>query len=319
MKARALFFPGSLMRRFSPIGARREQAIARIASNVLPWPGLRHGLSLGRLGDLEVRLAVNSFEVRQAQALRYRIFYEEMSAVPDFRARHTRRDVDRFDKLCDHLLVVDHAGGHEEIVGTYRLLRNEIAARHGGFYSAGEFDVMPLLARLPENRFLELGRSCVLPLYRNKRALELLWHGVWAYVRMHRIDVMLGCASLIGTDAEKLALPLSFLHHYARASEEWFVRAREERRVAMDLMPASAIDRRAALRALPPLIKGYLRLGAMVGDGAVVDRQFGTTDVLMVLPVAAIASRYIDYYGTDASRYALKPLNPASERPLAAA
>ncbi len=100
---------------------------------------------------------------------------------------------------------------------------------------------------------------------------------------------------------------------------EWSVRAHEALRVEMDRMPLAAIDERAALRALPPLVKGYLRLGAMVGDGAVVDRQFGTTDVLMVLPVAAIAARYIDHYGAEASRYALKPRENASERSRVAA
>ncbi len=321
MTAGALLSPRNLVRRFKPtIVAGTDRALARIAkSNVLAWPIARRGLSLGRLGDLEVRLAATTFEVKRAQALRYQVFYEEMSAVPDFRARQTRRDVDRFDRLCDHLLVVDHTGERSEIVGTYRLLRHAIAARHGGFYSAGEFEIAPLLSRMSELRFLELGRSCVLPPYRNKRALELLWHGVWAYVRMHRIDVMLGCASLAGTDPERLALPLSFLHHHARASEEWRVRACQGQGVAMDRMPREAIDPRAALRALPPLVKGYLRLGAMVGDGAVIDRQFGTTDVLMVLPVAQIAARYVDYYGADASRYALKPHASTEARPLVAA
>ncbi len=324
MTAAELLSPRNLVRRFKPtIAAGTDRALSRIArSNVLSWPVPRRGVSLGRLGDLEVRLAANAFEVRRAQALRYEVFYGEMAAVPDQRMRQTRRDADRFDKFCDHVLVVDHAQRQArlgaKIVGTYRVLRHEIAAQHCGFYSAGEFEIAPLLSRMPELRFLELGRSCILPPYRSKRALELLWHGVWAYVRMHRIDVMLGCASLAGTDPEQLALPLSFLHHHARASAEWSVSARENLHVAMNRMPPAAIDPKAALRALPPLVKGYLRLGAMVGDGAVVDRQFGTTDVLMVLPVAAIASRYVDYYGSDASRYALK-CGPADERPLVAA
>ncbi len=324
MTAGALLSPRNLARRFSPaIAAGTDRALARLAkSNVLPWPVPRSGLSLGRLGDLEVRLAASAAEVRRAQALRYQIFYEEMAATPSLRARQTRRDFDRFDRICDHVLVIDHSAarassGEHAIVGTYRLLRHDVAERHGGFYSAGEFDIAPLLQRKPESRFLELGRSCVLAPYRGKRAIELLWHGVWAYVRMHRIDVMLGCASLAGTDPEPLALPLSFLHHQARAPEEWSVRAREALRVEMNRIPLAAIDTRAALRALPPLVKGYLRLGAMIGDGAVIDRQFGTIDVLTVLPVAAIASRYIDHYGGDAERYAVSA--PARVRPRAAA
>jgi putative hemolysin len=152
--------------------------------------------------------------------------------------------------------------------------------------------------------FLELGRSCVLAPYRNKRTVELLWHGIWTYVLRHRIDVMLGCASLDGTDPEKLALPLSFLHHFAAAPEAWHTRALPGRRVDMNLMPKDAIDPKAALRSLPPLIKGYLRLGASIGDGAVVDHQFGTTDVLIVLPVSAINARYIEHFGADATRHA---------------
>jgi putative hemolysin len=152
-------------------------------------------------------------------------------------------------------------------------------------------------------RFLELGRSCVLRAYRGKRTVELLWQGVWSYVLMHRIDVMIGCASLEGTDPHRLAVPLSFLHHYARSPADWRVHAHPDRMIDMNRMAKSAIDTRVALHALPPLIKGYLRLGATIGDGAVVDTQFGTTDVCMVLPVAHIAQRYIDFYGPDASRH----------------
>ena len=140
--------------------------------------------------------------------------------------------------------------------------------------------------------------------YRNKRTVELLWHGIWAYVLMHRIDAMVGCASLEGTDPERLALPLAFLHHHVGSPEEWRVRANSDRYVSMDLMPKEAIDARAALHALPAHMKGYLRLGGHIGDGAVVDHQFGTTDVFVVLPVASISERYINYYGADASRHA---------------
>jgi putative hemolysin len=263
---------------------------------------------LGRLGTLEVRLARSAADVRRAQRLRFNVFYKEMSAVPDAAARLARRDIDPYDALCDHLLVVDHATlnrfGRPSVVGTYRLLRQDVAERHAGFYSSGEFDVAALLARHRGARFLELGRSCVLPPYRNKRTVELLWHGIWSYVLQHRFDVMIGCASLEGTDPDALALPLSFLHHFARAPEAWRVSALPARRVEMNRLPAAAIDRKAALHALPPLIKGYLRLGAGIGDDAVIDRQFGTTDVFIVLPVAAINARYIGHFGEAAQRHA---------------
>ena len=263
---------------------------------------------LGRIGALEVRLAVEAREVKKAQRLRYKVFYEEMSAIPDIQTQMSRRDRDAFDDICDHLLVIDHdtigKSGEPAIVGTYRLLRQEVAQSGAGFYSAGEFDLAPLIERHGGLHFLELGRSCVLRPYRTKRTVELLWHGIWSYVRSHRIDVMIGCASLEGTDPERLALPLAFLHHHARAPEAWQVGALPGRRVAMDRIAAEAVDAKAALRLLPPLLKGYLRVGCYVGDGAVVDRQFGTTDVMIVLPVKAINQRYVDHYGVDATRFA---------------
>jgi putative hemolysin len=233
-----------------------------------------------------------------------------MSAAADARTHILRRDTDAFDLICDHLLVIDHARPLSrfrhmpEIVGTYRLLRQEVADRNAGFYTQGEFDISSVLRQQGSLRFLELGRSCVLKAYRTKRVVELLWHGIWTYALRHRTDVMIGCASLDGTDPDRLALPLSFLHHNARIPEEWSVRAREHLRVDMNRMPAAAVDARMALRSLPPLIKGYLRLGALVGDGAVIDRQFGTTDVCVVLPVSAIREKYLGHFGADASRFA---------------
>jgi putative hemolysin len=264
---------------------------------------------LGRIGSLEVRLAQQKRDVKRAQKLRYRVFYKDGTAIADAATMLARRDKDAFDKICDHLLVIDHAAkpsmsGKQPVVGTYRLLRQDVAENHGGFYTEDEFDISGLVDRHAGMRFLELGRSCVLPPYRNKRTVELLWHGIWSYVRQHRLDVMIGCASFEGTDPDRLALPLSFLHHYAQAPEAWRAAAHSSRRVEMNRMAKEAINPKAALHELPPLIKGYLRLGAYIGDGAVIDHQFGTTDVLIVMPVSAINARYIGHFGVDASRHA---------------
>ncbi len=264
------------------------------------------GRTLGRIGNLEVRLATSRSEIRRAQRLRFKVFYEEMSAVPTGLASLSRRDSDAYDAFCDHLLVLDHdklkpaktpfRAPRPKVVGTYRLLRGEVAERHHGFYSEGEYDLSPVLAAQGGKRLLELGRSCVLKPYRGKRTVELLWQGIYAYILHHRIDALIGCASLEGTDPDRLALPLSFLHHHARAPEPWRACALPERGVRMDRLSKEAVDPKAALQALPPLIKGYLRLGATFGDGAVIDRQFGTTDVFVALPVERIGARYRGHF-----------------------
>jgi L-ornithine Nalpha-acyltransferase len=265
---------------------------------------------LGAIGSLEVRLASSWQDIHRAQRLRYQVFYQEMSAKPGIKNRLLRRDIDSYDAICDHLLVLDHdappdpKNGGPAIVGTYRLLSQDVAEAHDGFYTAGEYEIDSLVTARPDLRFLELGRSCVLKPYRTKRTVELLWHGIWSYVVQRKIDVLFGCASLDGTDPEALALPLSFLHHFAAADPSWTVRAVDARYAAMDRLAKDEIDQKRALRSLPPLIKGYLRLGGMIGDGAVVDHQFGTTDVLILLPVEKISKRYISYYGADASRRA---------------
>jgi len=258
----------------------------------------------GRFGSLEVRLARKKSEIRRAQRLRYKVFYEEMSAIPSALAMLSRRDEDEFDPILDHLLVMDRGDANDgrrwrrsKVVGTYRMLRQEVADRNDGFYTQGEYDIAPLIRAKPGCKFMELGRSCVLKPYRNKRTLELLWQGVWSYVREHNADVMIGCASFEGTDPAAHAEALSFLYHTALAPEDWRVRAHEHLRVDMNMMPREALNTRAALKALPPLIKGYLRVGAFVGDGAVVDHQFGTTDVFVIMPVKAINTRYFAHFG----------------------
>jgi L-ornithine Nalpha-acyltransferase len=249
-------------------------------------------------GALEVRLAETEPEVEAAQRLRYRVFYDEMSAIPSPAMREARRDFDKFDEYCDHMLVVDREAldddGQPMVVGTYRLMRDVDAARAGGFYTAGEYDIVPMLARMESGaRLLELGRSCVLDTYRSRPAcLQLLWKGVMVYVARFSIDMMFGCASLHGTDPDALALPLSYLHHFHGMPAESRVRAQPHLYVDMNRMPKEAIDPKEALRALPPLVKGYVRIGATIGDGAVIDRQFGTTDVLICMAADKINARY---------------------------
>lgn len=263
--------------------------------------------SLGRIGSLEVRLAATRKEVRKAQRLRFKVFFEEGGAVPDPKAALTRRDADRFDRFCDHLIVIDHEGRSRhgrvkpKVVGAYRLLRSDVANARRGFYSSGEYDLAPLLARHPGKKFLELGRSCVLAPYRSKRTIELLWRGILAYVRAYDIDALIGCASLEGSNPLAHAMALSFLAHHARAQDEWTVRARDDLHVPMEMLGKDAVNARKAAAELPPLIKGYLRVGARFGDGAVVDRKFNTTDVFVVMPVAEMDVRYLEFFGGPAS------------------
>lgn len=303
-------------RLFRPIHPNR--GIANVMPALFAYSGIRIPDSpppfkeevLGRIGSLEIRLASKAKHVRWAQKLRYNVFYDEMSASPNPVTYFSKRDIDLHDAICDHLMVVDlslpsHGNRKSRVVGTYRLLRQSAARSRGGFYTEREFDVGKLLDRHSSLKFLELGRSCVLPAYRDKRTVELLWHGIWTYVVRHKIDAMIGCASFEGTNPDKLALPLSFLHHHARAPEDWHVRAIASRYVEMNRLPKKSLDMKAAMRALPPLIKGYLRIGAFVGHGAVIDRQFGTTDVFIGLPVAAINQRYLNHFGPGAERHAV--------------
>ncbi len=273
---------------FAPVEAQRHQP---------GWP------ILTTAGSMEVRIAQTLREIEAAQRLRYRVFYEEMDAIASTQMRAERRDFDQYDAFCDHMLVVDKdvrdENGDPAVVGTYRLLRGDVAARHGGFYTSGEFDLSSILSNSPAApRILELGRSCVLKEYRTKPVtMQLLWRGIVLYVDRYNIDVMVGCGSLQGTDPDAMKLSLSYLHHFHRAPEDKRVRARPELYIEMDRMPKEEINIAEARKSLPPLIKGYVRAGTYIGDGAVIDRQFGTTDVLIYFPVKNIDPRWRAHFG----------------------
>jgi putative hemolysin len=258
-----------------------------------PPPGVFEELRAGNLG---LRLAEGAAEVDAAQALRFRVFYEEMGANADAATAAARRDTDAFDAVADHLVVLDHdlGDGPEAVVGTYRLIRRPGAQKLGRFYSESEYDVSMLVAAPGE--VMELGRSCVAGPYRTRGTLQLLWRGIAAYVFRHRISLMFGCASLPGTDLDRLAPQLSYLHANHLAPPALRPRALPGRYVAMDRLPIAALDMKAALVELPPLVKGYLRLGGFVGDGAVIDEQFNTTDVCVVVKTDLVTEKYYRHY-----------------------
>jgi L-ornithine Nalpha-acyltransferase len=255
---------------------------------------------------LLARLARNAEEVNAAQRLRYQVFFEELGARASNANREERLDQDDFDNICDHVLVIDqratsYKDGTElsegRLVGTYRMLRHDVAEAHDGFYSSREFDIGPLLEHHNNLRFLEVGRSCVAASHRGKPVAELLWQGIWDYVRAHQLDVMFGCASLPGTKPDTLAHELSYLHHHARAPGDWRVSAQPGQHIEMNMLNDEAIDKRRLIQSLPILIKAYLRLGAFVGESAVIDHDFNTTDVLIMLPVSRINPKYFSHYG----------------------
>lgn len=247
--------------------------------------------TLSRLGRLELRLARTGGELDAAQALRYRVFYNEMGAVAAGGAAAAARDVDRYDAHADHLIVVDLACPDPEraVVGCYRLLREAAARAAGGFYSATEFDLSGIVGA---GRMLELGRSCIDPAWRSGTVMQLLWRGIADYVELHDIGLMFGCASLPGTDPDALALPLTYLHRHHLAPSSLRPRAVPGRFVACERVAGAEINETAAIQALPPLIKGYLRLGGMIGEGAVIDGPFNTVDVCLVLPAKCVEARY---------------------------
>ncbi|MEQ1706093.1 MAG: GNAT family N-acyltransferase [Rickettsiales bacterium] len=250
-----------------------------------------------RAGNLEVFVTRKITDIEAAQGLRYRVFFEEMGAKANPKILASRLDVDEFDEICDHLLVVEHnqSGGYR-VVGTYRLLRREHMKKIGHFYTDSEFDISPI--KQYKGQILEVGRSCVHADFRNRAVMQLLWRGIGAYVSKFNIGLMFGCASFNGVDPKEHAMALSYLHHYHLAPKELCPTALKDRYVEMNLMEKEAIDVKEAFSGLPPLIKGYLRLSGYIGAGAVIDYEYNTIDVSIVVKTDLVTEKYATRYGS---------------------
>jgi len=253
-----------------------------------------------RTGNLEVRLAENNLEIDAAQALRYKIFFEEMDAIPDNNQKKLKRDVDIYDSFFDHILVIDHdikGAFMDKVVGTYRLNRGNAKNKKNFFYTSSEFNIDKLLSF--SGKILELGRSCVSKEHRNGKTMQLLWNFIAQYVVKYDIKIMFGCASFPGTEASKHIEALEYLQNRYLAPPEIRPFSLKERSIKIKnkyVNSPNINSFKKFISSIPPLIKGYIRLGAYVGKGAVIDREFNTIDVCIVLPTKKVASRYMEHY-----------------------
>lgn len=252
--------------------------------------------------SLRVRIADTSQDILAAQRLRYNVFYDELGAQPASNATTNANDLDAddFDAICDHLLVedLDSTSQHYEVVGTYRLLRGTEMPKIGRFYTESEFDISPLKQH-PLEQLLELGRSCVKAEYRSKAVMQLLWRGIGEYVTYYNISLMFGCASFAGANHKEHAECLSYLHHFHRAPADICPKSLPKHYIDMNLMDKDKIDVKRAFMNLPVLIKGYLRLGGAIGDGAMEDNPFNTTDVSVVVRTDNVGQKYVSRYAPD--------------------
>ena len=249
-------------------------------------------------GNLEVRLAENSLEIDAAQALRYKVFFEEMQAKPSIKQKKSKRDIDEFDHYFDHILVIDNSKSgkiYDKVLGTYRLNGGNHKDKKSFFYTSGEYNLSKLLNF--DGNILELGRSCVDQKYRNGKTMQLLWAFIAQYVIKYNIKIMFGCASFPGIEINNHKPALAYLYKKYLAPAHIRPVAIKDRYIAMkDDFLINKSNFKKFLSSIPPLIKGYIRLGAFVGDGAVIDYDFNTIDVCIVLPTEKVAARYMDHF-----------------------
>ncbi|MFN5352303.1 MAG: GNAT family N-acetyltransferase [Alphaproteobacteria bacterium] len=258
-------------------------------------------LSKYKVGNLSLRFTNDPEDIEKTQKLRYRSFFLEQKEVGNTVNNLPEEiDADKFDYYCDHLIVIDESAvSSEKVVGTYRFLRKSYLTHGSQFYTQTEFDISSLLNN--SSNALEVGRSCVHPAYRNGLVIQLLWRGIAEYISAFGIDYIFGCASLPGNDPKKHLLSLSYLFNYHLAPQEICPKPLEKIKADIDILPKELIDKdkKRAFVTLPPLIKGYLRIGGMVGNGAIIDNVCNTTDVCMIVDTRNLAQKYSNKFTAE--------------------
>ena len=246
-------------------------------------------------GHLTVRVTNKPHLLKQAQHLRYQIFFDEMGGVPSNpQVLAEKRDFDDYDAICDHLIVQDESK-NGQVVGTYRLLRREPMQRIGSFYTEKEFNVDDI--KVMDGEIMELGRSCVHADYRSRAVMQLLWRGIGAYVTHYDIKLLFGCASLNGIDPEANHMGLSFLHHAHQTPAPLTPKSNDT--YIFKPLPLAEVDAKAALRQLPALVKGYLRMNGSFGEGVYIDHECHCVDVAVVVQTELLKDNYSKRYGVE--------------------
>ena len=277
---------------------RKSNSIFKRTTYFLEPLKTKKNFSKIEVDNFVIKIAEKKSELKKAQALRYSVFYKEKKAIPTISKKILRLDYDKVDKFADHLIVIDknRRGIKNKIVGTYRLLRGDIAAHCGEFYTSSEFDLSKILKSYKNNQILELGRSCVHQDYRNGTIMNLLWKAIAEYVKLYDIKILLGCASFHGTDVMKYTNELSYLRKNFSLPDELSVKSLDTKIYpAYNKINSTTNDLRTFVK-LPPLIKGYLRIGGKVSHDCFVDYKFNTIDLCVIVNMKNINEKYKKKY-----------------------
>ncbi len=245
-------------------------------------------------GDFVIKLVEKKSELKKAQALRYSVFYKEKKVKPSLQKKILGLDYDKFDKFADHLIVIDKArkGIKNKIVGTYRLLRGDVGNNFSGFYTSSEFNLSNIINIYSHIKILELGRSCVHKDYRNGTTVNLLWKAIAQYVKLYDIKVLLGCASFPGTDVTKFSNELLYLRENFSLPDYLSVKSLDKNIYQVYSKYKTNINNLRNFAKLPPLIKGYLRVGGKFSYNCYVDHDLKTIDLCVVVEIDNIDKKY---------------------------
>jgi putative hemolysin len=248
------------------------------------------------MSDFEIKITRDPDEIHEAQKLRFEVFNLEMKK--GLKESYQRGlDVDRFDSICDHLIVRER--NQRRVVGTYRLLLGSEARKHSGFYSEQEFNLENI--KKLDGELLELGRSCAHKDYRDRALIHLMWQTIAEYVKNHQVHYLFGCASFPTTNPGEVGQSIALIKEKYYAPEKFRVEPVPGMRLTDLREDVEIADREELFFRLPSLIKGYLRVGALLCGPPALDLEFGTTDLFLLLDVNRASDEYLQRFGLSAS------------------
>ncbi|HEY2988287.1 MAG TPA: GNAT family N-acyltransferase [Candidatus Binatia bacterium] len=248
------------------------------------------------MSDFEIKITRDPDEIRQAQKLRFEVFNLEMKKGLE-ESYQRGLDIDKFDAVCDHLIVRERR--QRRVVGTYRLLLGSEARAHFGFYSEQEFNLDNI--KKLDGELLELGRSCAHKDYRDRALIHLMWQNIAEYVKNHKVHYLFGCASFPTTDLEEVGQPIALIKEKFYAPEKFRVHPVPGMQLDGLRDDLEITDGEGLFSRLPSLIKGYLRVGALLCGPPALDLEFGTTDLFLLLDVNRASDEYLRRFGLSTS------------------